>query len=210
MSRSPGRGVGKDGAGGGTRTLTSLRSTDFLTGYGFRRPGIAGFAVWTIPSPYPPSGVRCCPSSLYTFPEAGPGLARDCHFTGFPEFGQFCIASFPASTQVCSSPLRLPFRHARIFGEQMIRLDLWLCKGDRQWQPGHRGARRRHFQRPSGLVRSECLDFVGRGRMTLMVSIFFARGFSSVASFSAFLEARATLRFFRRSKATTAPGMLLH
>ena len=48
------------------------------------------------------SGVRCCPSSLYTFP-AGmfrPGLARDCHVKGFPEFGQFCIAGFPASTQV--------------------------------------------------------------------------------------------------------------
>jgi hypothetical protein len=31
-----------------------------------------------------------------------PGLARDCHerFRGFPEFGQFCIAGFPASTQV--------------------------------------------------------------------------------------------------------------
>lgn len=43
-----------------------------------------------------------------------PGLARDCHVTGFPEFGQFCIASFPASTQVDSSPLRLPFRHARV------------------------------------------------------------------------------------------------
>jgi hypothetical protein len=33
---------------------------------------------------------------------------------GFPEFGQFCIAGFPASTQVFSSPLRLPFRHARV------------------------------------------------------------------------------------------------
>ena len=37
-----------------------------------------------------------------------PGLARDCHFTGFPEFEQFCIADFPASTQVGLSPLRLP------------------------------------------------------------------------------------------------------
>ena len=48
------------------------------------------------------SGVRCCPSSLYTFPAGRlrPGLARDRHVTGFPEFGQFCIAGFPASTQV--------------------------------------------------------------------------------------------------------------
>jgi hypothetical protein len=33
---------------------------------------------------------------------------------GFPEFGQFCIAGFPASTQVSLSPLRMPFRHARV------------------------------------------------------------------------------------------------
>jgi len=48
------------------------------------------------------AGVRCCPSSLYTFPAGRlrPGLARDRHMTGFPEFGQFCIAGFPASTQV--------------------------------------------------------------------------------------------------------------
>ena len=45
--------------------------------------------------------VRCCPSSLYTFPAgaAGPGLARDCHLTGFPEFEQFCTAGFPTGTQ---------------------------------------------------------------------------------------------------------------
>lgn len=29
-----------------------------------------------------------------------PGLARDCHFTGFPDFEQFYIAGFPARTQV--------------------------------------------------------------------------------------------------------------
>lgn len=40
---------------------------------------------------------RRCPSSLYTFPLRG--LARDCHFTGFPEFEQFCILDFPRSTQ---------------------------------------------------------------------------------------------------------------
>jgi hypothetical protein len=56
------------------------------------------------------SRVRCCPSSLYTFPRRlrAKGLARDCHVTGFPEFGQFCIAGFPTRTQACSSPLRLP------------------------------------------------------------------------------------------------------
>ena len=56
------------------------------------------------------SRFRCRPSSLYTFapvdrPER---LARDCQVKGFPEFGQFCIPGFPGSTQVASSPLRLP------------------------------------------------------------------------------------------------------
>src|SRR5439155_3665167 len=43
------------------------------------------------------AGVRCCPSSLYTFPAGRlrPGLARDRHMTGFPEFGQFCSRRFP-------------------------------------------------------------------------------------------------------------------
>ena len=36
------------------------------------------------------------------------GLARDRHLTGFPEFEQFCIAGFLASTQSDLSPLRLP------------------------------------------------------------------------------------------------------
>ena len=73
-----------------------------------------GFSYHLRLSP-PPSGVcgldypftlasrrRCCPSSLYTFPFGmfRSGLARDCHFTGSPEFEQFCIAGFPASTQV--------------------------------------------------------------------------------------------------------------
>ncbi len=40
-----------DGAGGGSRTLTASRQTDFRTRYGFRRPRGAGFVVWTIPSP---------------------------------------------------------------------------------------------------------------------------------------------------------------
>jgi hypothetical protein len=33
---------------------------------------------------------------------------------GFPDFEQFCIAGFPASTQGFLSPLRMPFRHARV------------------------------------------------------------------------------------------------
>src|SRR5208337_1944363 len=52
-----------------------LGPTDFHAVYGFRRPDAAlgsaraRFAVWTIPSPSPKNlGLRCCPSSLYTFP----------------------------------------------------------------------------------------------------------------------------------------------
>ena len=86
-----------------------------------RLPRFGGFAVWTIPSPYSAVlEVRCCPSSLYTFlklcrkawPQAWLGIASE----GFPEFEQFCIAGFPAGTQGMLSPLRMPFRHARVAG----------------------------------------------------------------------------------------------
>ena len=50
------------------------------------------------------------PSSLYTFPgRPSQGLARDRHFTGFPEFERFYVRGFPQRTQGRSpSPLRLP------------------------------------------------------------------------------------------------------
>lgn len=41
---------------------------------------------------------RCCPSSLYTF--LSRGLARDCHFTGFPDFEQFYSQRFRRCTQI--------------------------------------------------------------------------------------------------------------
>src|SRR5215472_10850732 len=72
------------GAGGGSRTLTGLLSpADFLTDYGFRRPdkfrlsGLrSGLSLHHTPED---PGLRCRPSSLYTFPAAFlPGLARDC------------------------------------------------------------------------------------------------------------------------------------
>ena len=107
--------------------------TDFRTSYGFRRPRPpgkgqgGGFVVWTIPSPCSgrwkaPPEVRCCPSSLYTFP-SGPadrwpplgawlGIAKE---LGFPEFGQFCIRGFPRSTQVAPQVRCVyRFRHARV------------------------------------------------------------------------------------------------
>ena len=63
--------------------------TDFRTVYGFRRPGAAlealapglrsGLSLHHLPEV---PGLRCCPSSLYTFPGGvfRRGLARDCHF----------------------------------------------------------------------------------------------------------------------------------
>ena len=74
-------------------------STDFRTSYGFHRPHSRG--LWSGLSLHPSrKGLRCCPSSLYTFPAERPGLARDRHLKGFPEFEQFYIPGFPKSTQV--------------------------------------------------------------------------------------------------------------
>ena len=42
----------------------------------------------------PHARFRCCPSSLYTFPEALPGLARDCHFR-FPRLRAVLHRRFP-------------------------------------------------------------------------------------------------------------------
>ena len=102
---------GQVGAGGGTRTPTGFWPNGFSYQLRLappppsRSPARAAFVVWTIPSPWR-RRFRCRPSSLYTFPF--PGLARDCHSRGSPEFGQFCIPGFPMSTQIASSPLRLP------------------------------------------------------------------------------------------------------
>jgi hypothetical protein len=113
----------RSGAGGGSRTLTGLLSpADFLTDHGFRRPDLVRipirFAVWTIPSPCPEDRpeLRCCPSSLYTFPAVFlPGLARDCHRKRFPRIWAVLHHRFPGKhSSFFSSPLRLPFRHARV------------------------------------------------------------------------------------------------
>jgi hypothetical protein len=79
-----------------------LSPADFRTVYGFRRPDVtllgahARFCGLDYPFTIPEAPeLRCCPSSLYTFPAGiSPGLARDCHLR-FPEFEQFCIAGFP-------------------------------------------------------------------------------------------------------------------
>ena len=113
----------KDNAGGGTRTLTSFHSTDFRTVYGFRRPAIAlesacaslrsGLSLHRTQDLI--SGVRCCPSSLYTFPERCSGLGSGLPFHRFPRIWAVLHRRFPGEhSSFLSSPLRLPFRHARM------------------------------------------------------------------------------------------------
>ena len=49
---------------------------------------------------------RCSPSSLYTFILRC--LARDCHFTGFPEFDRIHTQSFPLWCSIFISQFSLP------------------------------------------------------------------------------------------------------
>jgi hypothetical protein len=64
-------------------TLRQVRGLDYTFTMAVRPAGAARL----VSTPSPPGLLRR-------------GLARDRHFTGFPEFEQFCIAGFPASTQV--------------------------------------------------------------------------------------------------------------
>ena len=95
--------------------------TDFHTLLRLSPPPTAfamGFGVWTIPSPCPDlaPGVRCRPSSLYTFPAyVSPGLARDCHIKMVsPTLSSSASPVSRRALKFFSSPLRLPFRHARV------------------------------------------------------------------------------------------------
>src|SRR5947207_3547087 len=97
-----------------------LSPADFLAVYGFRRPDAAR-------APYPVCGLdypftlltecpelRCCPSSLYTFPAGvSPGLARDCHFEVSPTLSSSASPVSRPALKYFLSPLRMPFRHAR-------------------------------------------------------------------------------------------------
>ena len=136
----------KRGAGGGSRTLTGLLSpADFLTDHGFRRPDVVPsfrirFAVWTIPSPSPKHwGLRCCPSSLYTFPAYfSAGLGSGLPLREVPP--TLSSSASPVSRRALkffSSPLRLPFRHARVAGTKLYdRAGLSEFTGwhrDQQW-----------------------------------------------------------------------------
>src|SRR5437667_7477460 len=97
-----------------------LSPADFLAVYGFRRPDAAL-------APYPVCGLdypftlltecpelRCCPSSLYTFPAGvSPGLARDCHFEVSPTLSSSASPVSRRALKYFLRPLRMPFRHAR-------------------------------------------------------------------------------------------------
>ena len=72
----------------------SLGPRDFLTATAF---AAAFRRLWSGLYLHPSVCLRCCPSSLYTFPLRG--LARDCHLTGFPDFEQFYIRRFRQCTQ---------------------------------------------------------------------------------------------------------------
>src|ERR1700754_230365 len=82
----------------GLEPARASRPNGFSYHFDFRRRHLA-FVVWTIPSPWR-RRVRCCPSSLYTFPGgAWLGITSE----GFPEFEQFYIDGFPSSTQLLKS-----------------------------------------------------------------------------------------------------------
>ena len=69
-------------------------------GFRRRRRDRTPFVVWTIPSPYPRGNVGA--ARLVSTPSAGATphrLGSGSPGRGFPEFEQFCIAGFPASTR---------------------------------------------------------------------------------------------------------------
>src|SRR5258706_3281586 len=99
-----------------------LSPADFHSVYGFRRPNMSPLGALMPglrsglslhPPPENPK-LRCCPSSLYTFPAGDfSGLGSGLPFQGSPNFSSSASPASPASTQVSLSPLRMPFRHAR-------------------------------------------------------------------------------------------------
>ena len=108
----------KNGAGGGSRTHTALRPTDFLTSAAFAAlcgPGAfhkglgSGLSLHRAPN----MGVRCCPSSLYTFPKHRFGLGSGLPFQVSPNLSSSASPVSRRALKFCLSPPRLPFRHAR-------------------------------------------------------------------------------------------------
>ena len=115
----------KPGAGGGTRTPTGLPPTDFRTSFGFRRPSEAQRAKagsWSglslHPAPAPDASGQAVirglgAARLVSTPSrfrAWLGIAVE----RFPRVWAVLRPRFPAAHSKRSSPLRLPFRHARV------------------------------------------------------------------------------------------------
>jgi len=89
----------------GLEPSRTLRSNGFSCPLRLSPPPHACSKVWGLDYPFTVSGFDsgCQVLPVYSLHLPGqfqPGLARDRHVTGFPEFEQFCIAGFPASTQV--------------------------------------------------------------------------------------------------------------
>ena len=73
--------------------------TDFLTLYGFRRnhPRVT---LWSGLSLHPSNRLRCCPSSLYTFPF---GLGSGLPFKRFPRIWAVLLSGFPRRHSIYKS-----------------------------------------------------------------------------------------------------------
>jgi len=100
-----------------------LSPADFHAVCGFRRPDVTPFGELTPglrsglslhPPPESPE-LRCCPSSLYTFPAVF--LARLGSGLPFEVSPNLSSSASPISRRALKfslSPLRMPFRHARV------------------------------------------------------------------------------------------------
>ncbi|MEY2943306.1 MAG: hypothetical protein RLY97_1320 [Pseudomonadota bacterium] len=83
--------------------------TNFLTRHGFHRRPPCDIChmrgVWSLDYPFtifPAWPENLGAARLVSTPSQRmkpQGLARDCHLTGFPEFGQFYVSGFPLRTQ---------------------------------------------------------------------------------------------------------------
>lgn len=123
---------------GGLEPPQVSRPYGFSYHFGFRRRAGPAGAVRGLDYPFAlsatlrgRSGRRRCPSSLYTFRRSARPLrlGSGSPGRGFPEFEQFCIAGFPASTRCrnLAFPLQVrcvyQFRHARSVAAGCIERD---------------------------------------------------------------------------------------
>ena len=79
-----------------------LEPAQALLPYGFSYPlrlSPPPFGVWSLDYPFTVA-IALGAARLVSTPSPGWGLARDRQLKGFPEFGQFYVAGFPARTQV--------------------------------------------------------------------------------------------------------------